>query len=315
MARDNGAKGIPLVLGIQTAPAIALPMVAYDLGFFKEEGLDVKLQEFTAGKFALQALIGGSIDVVTPAEVPPTLALMQGNAGSFIIVAQGVEKTINEVRVVARIDNGLSSPHEYFTAKKRKLATSFGGGPEFFTHQFLKKFDISLDDVELISQKPEDMPAALSSGSVDAVAIFEPFAYFAEQKAGGTVTFSDDALYSELYVYVVSEDFIRKSPPDTIDRLLRALVKAELFTRQHPAEAKQIVIAHTKLDKEVLDAIWDSFDFKITINPRLLEYMSAEARWAVETGKVPPDARLPPFQEFINDSYLRRVRPESVLIP
>lgn len=308
---DSGRQ-IPMILGIQTAPVAAVPIVAYERGYFKEEGLDVDLQEFTAGKFALQALLSGSVDVATPAEVPPTLALLQGHSGKFMIIAQGVKSTDGEVRMVVRSDSTSGSPVDYFTSKKRRIATSFGGGPEFFTYDFLKRYNISRDDVELLNLKPEDMPAALASGSVDAVAIFEPFAYFAENLTKGAVSFRDDALYSELYVFAVSTAFMEKSPPDAPDRILRALIRSERFIAEDPEGSKEIVARFTHLDKGILDVIWGSFDFKVVLGSSLVDNMAREADWARETGKVPEGAVLPKVADFIDTAPLNRVRSASV---
>ena len=38
--------------------------LAQELGFYREEGLDIELQDFAGGAKALQALVGGSADVV-----------------------------------------------------------------------------------------------------------------------------------------------------------------------------------------------------------------------------------------------------------
>ena len=45
-----------------------LPLtIAERLGYFKEEGLDVEISDFAGGSKALQALVGGSADVVSGA--------------------------------------------------------------------------------------------------------------------------------------------------------------------------------------------------------------------------------------------------------
>src|SRR5947208_3303304 len=64
-------------MGIQASPAMALVMAAKELGAFDAEGVDVELVPFTAGKFALQALIGGSLDYCVSGEVPVALATLQ----------------------------------------------------------------------------------------------------------------------------------------------------------------------------------------------------------------------------------------------
>jgi NitT/TauT family transport system substrate-binding protein len=298
-----------VTVGIQTSPAMALIMVAKDKGFFETQGLDVELKEFTAGKFALEAFLGGSLDYSVSGDVPVALASLQGN--KFVIPAQVVAKTQNEVRVVALKENGLDTADAYFKAEKRKIATSIGGGPEFFTYEFLNKLGISKDQVEIVSQSPKDMPAALISGSVDAIAIFDPFAYIAEKQLGEkAITFKDETIYSELYV-IEAKESVRENPA-TLEKLLKGLVEAEKFTRDHPEEAKMIVVKYTKLDKETVDGIWGSFDFRIALTPQLLEYLNREARWAKDTGKVTPETVVPSFRDMVFSDPLREISSGAV---
>ena len=299
-----------ITIGIQISPAMALVMVAQDKGFFRQHGLDVELKEFTAGKFALQAFLAGGVDFAVSGEVPVGLATLQGNA--IRVVCQVVERTQSEVRVVALRDDDITDPAKYFKSKKRKLATSFGGGPEFFTYSFLKRYQIAKDEVEIISQKPEDMPAALAAGSVDAVAIFEPFAYFAEKRTKrSVVVFSDSSLYSELYVLNVTPEQIDEKSTD-VAGVVRALVDAGDFVGARPEEAKAIVQKYTKLDTETIEAIWPSFVFRPALSSELVRLWQAEAEWARETGKVRPNARIPDFRTIIEPRFLESARPSAV---
>src|SRR3954447_21049495 len=67
------AQGAPekakVTLGVGGKPLLYyLPLtIAERKGFFKEEGLDVEINDFGGGAKSLQALIGGSVDVVTGA--------------------------------------------------------------------------------------------------------------------------------------------------------------------------------------------------------------------------------------------------------
>jgi NitT/TauT family transport system substrate-binding protein len=298
-----------LTIGLQLSPAMALVMVAKDLGAFEEQALDVELKGFTAGKFALQAFLGGSLDYAVSGEVPVTLSALQGN--NFAVLAQVVERTITEVRVVARRD-GITDPKQYFSAKKRKLATSFGGGPEFYTYNFLKHIGIDKSRVEIVSQSPENMPAALLSGSVDAISIFDPFAFIAEKQLGDKgITFADPSLYSELYV-LVGPDSLRNQDPDVSVRVLKALVKAEELIRTRPDDAKRVVAGYTKLERDILDGIWKNFVFAAALTPNLLAYQEAEARWAVEQGTVPASSRMPDFKQYLWEDPLRAARPDAI---
>ncbi|OGZ77578.1 MAG: hypothetical protein A2256_02345 [Candidatus Staskawiczbacteria bacterium RIFOXYA2_FULL_32_7] len=300
-----------VTVGIQTGPANALVMVAKDKGLFEKQGLNVELKEFAAGKDALIAFLGGSLDFSISGDVPVTLSTLAGN--KFVVPAQVVGKTKNEVRVVARNENTLDTADKFFKAKKRKLSTSIGGGPEFFTYEFLNKLGITKDQVEIIAQKPGDMPAALISGSVDAIAIFDPFAFIAEKQLGDkAITFTDESLYSELYVIEAKESV--KQDFTTLEKLLNGLIEAEKFTKDNPEEAKIIVIKYTKLDKETIDGIWNSFDFRIALTPQLLEYLNREAQWAIDTAKVTKETVIPNFRDIIFDIPLKKISPSAVEI-
>ncbi|MEO0583022.1 MAG: NrtA/SsuA/CpmA family ABC transporter substrate-binding protein [Bacteroidota bacterium] len=301
-----------LSVGIQVSPAMTLVMVAEDKHYFDSAGVDVEIKEFTAGKFALQAFLGGSLDVAISGEVPVTLSTLRGE--KFRVIGQVVERTINECRVVVRKEEGLLMPRDYFLAKKRKLATSFGGGPEFYTYNFLKKNNIPADQVELISQKPEDMPAALVSGSVDAISIFDPQAFQAEQRMGDAgLSFKDDEIYSELYVIDVREEKLAEKSAE-LQALLQGLHDAEDFIEQYPEEAKAILMKYTQLDKETVDGVWDNFVFKVAINDLFINYTTAQAKWAIEKGDYPQETPIPDFRTVLATDLLQQVDAQAVAL-
>ena len=158
------------------------------------------------------------------------------------------------------------------------------------------------------------MPVSLQSGTVDAIAIFEPFAFFAEQKLGDEgITFKDDSLYSELYILNAKKDWVENNP-ETVEKLLKALVKAGDYIEENPEESKQILIKYSKLDKETVDGIWNNFVYKPALNDLLPTYLNEEAKWAIETGKVESTTNIPDFDEYIYEEPLKKINPESVKI-
>jgi ABC-type nitrate/sulfonate/bicarbonate transport system substrate-binding protein len=297
-------------LGIQTSPAMAIPMIAKDKGFFDKNGLDVEIKEFAAGKDALTAFLANSVDFAISGEVPAGLAMANLDQ-KFIIPAQVVNKTINEVRVVAIKDGNLNTPSEYFKSKKRKLATSIGGGPEYYTSEFLAKNNINKDEIEIIAQKPADMVAALVSGSVDAISIFDPVAFVAEQKLGErAITFKDSELYSELYVLEAKRSEIQN--PEKTTKILKSFIEAENFIANNPQESKQIVAKYTKLDPAVIDGIWNSFDFRTSLTPQLKTYLEKQFYWATSNNKFKENTTKPNYDNFIYPDILKNLDPNKV---
>lgn len=296
-------------LGLQIAPATGLIKVAVDKNFFKEEGIHVVVKEFTAGKFALQALIGGSLDLVSPAEFPVTLATLNGEKLSILTE---VNKTVGGFPMLLRKEGDIFDAQVYFSTK-RKIATSVGGGPEFFALDFFKKYDIQPSQYELVSMKPEDLPLALANGNVDGIAIYEPFAHFAIQQTGADKIFSikHDDLYSETIILVGKTDWVFEHEK-TVEKFLRALKKSEAFIEDNPEQAMDIVASFTKLDTETLRSIWPAFTLQLGLDKELVPTMEQEAQWAKDTGKVPKETVTPDFREFIFEAPLKKVSPSAV---
>jgi NitT/TauT family transport system substrate-binding protein len=64
---DNSPKlvHVRVAVGGQNQMVYLPTTLAQELGFYKAEGLDVELQDFQGGAKALQALVGGSAEVVS----------------------------------------------------------------------------------------------------------------------------------------------------------------------------------------------------------------------------------------------------------
>ena len=60
-------KQITLAVGGKSALYYLPLTICERLGYFKEQGLDVTINDFRGGAQSLQALVGGSVDVVTGA--------------------------------------------------------------------------------------------------------------------------------------------------------------------------------------------------------------------------------------------------------
>lgn len=161
--------------------------------------------------------------------------------------------------------------------------------------------------------KPEDMPIALANGSVDGIAIYEPFAHFATQQTGIEKVFSikNDDLYSEIIVLVGKTEWVSQNEK-VVERFLRALKKSETFIRNNPEESMNIVSSFTKLDKETLRGTWSTFTLQLGLDNKLVPTMEGEAQFAKDTGKLPKETATPDFREFIFEAPLKKVAPSAV---
>lgn len=306
---SNQAKLLDIRFGIGIQPSNGLLWVAVDKGFFAEEGLSVQVQEFAAGKLALQALLGGSLDLVTPAEFPVVLASVNGEKLSILTQ---VNETNGGFPMILRKEGNEFNSTTYF-AKKRKIGIVVGGGPEYFTQDFFKKYQIKPSQYEIVGMKAEDLPIALVNGSVDGMAIFEPFTHFAIERAGAEnlfVIYGKD-LYSETIVLAGKTDWVSSHQEETT-RFVQALKKSYNFIKNHPEEAMASVALHTKLDLATVKSIWPTFTFELGLQKKLISTMEAEAKWAYETGKTKKEVSGIDFQQILFPQPLQTLLPGLV---
>lgn len=298
-----------LTIGIQNSPSNSLVIIASAKGFFDTSKVKVIVKEFTAGKLALQALLGqaNDIEVAVSAETPVTLSTLGGNK---IKVISEIVNAKNECRVVVRKDGELNTPEKYFS-KSRKLTTSLGGSPEWMTYNFIKKYNIDKSKLEVVAMLPENMPTALSSKSVDAISIFDPFARIAEKDLGDMgMTFLNSDITSYYVMSVKEKTLVEKSM--ALEELIKGLLKAEEFIKSNSEEAKLIVASKTKLDISILNSTWNNYAFAVRLDQSLIDLCVAQSTWAIESGKYPKGTPVPDFKSVISTDLLKKIAPKTV---
>lgn len=291
-------------LAINTVPNSALIFIAQEKGYFAEQRLRINYHNFPTGKLALDALIGGGADIATTADVPIALA---GLAGQDISVLATIEFSNDNIQVVAR--KGINKPTDL---KGKKIATTGGGGPLFFTHQFLKKHNIAISDVDLVFLKPSDMALALINKDIDAFIVFEPAPSIAKKEVKDLTIFAPNDLYGETWNIVVMQNF-EKENKETITRFLKALLQAENFLKSDREESLEIVSKYSEIDKALLRDIMKKQKYGVVLNKLIIDYPRQEAEWAIEQ-RMSSQKNIPDFNDFVNKDYLKKLNPEAVTI-
>jgi NitT/TauT family transport system substrate-binding protein len=295
-----------IVISQGLAPVSTLVFVANDQDFWAEEGLDVRPETFISGKLCLDAVLWGKADVATVAETPVVLAAFQKKKVRVIC-------TIAEdfLYVLARRSSGISEPADL--AGKR-VATLMNTSAEFFMDRFLGTHGLIRDDMKVTNLRPADMIFGLIRGDIDAYFIWEPNVYFAERELGGdAVRFSGEGIYTETFNIVVTEEFANDNP-EVLEKILRALLKAERFVHENKDRSIDIVADVIGMDREALEQIWDNYNLRVKLDRSLLEFLTQQGRWAVDSGIVGGGSTEPDYPSLILSSPLRALRPEAVTL-
>jgi NitT/TauT family transport system substrate-binding protein len=103
------------------------------------------------------------------------------------------------------------------------------------------------------------------------------------------------------------------SHPETIKKLLRALVRAERFYKDEPDAARKIIADAINVSLENMKEVWPTYLFNVALNQSLVLTLEDETRWAIKNQLT---AR-PDMPNYLNHLYLeglRAVKPESVTV-
>ena len=207
-----------------------LPLtISEQLGYFKAEGLDVEVSDFSGGARALQAVVGGSADVCSGA-FEHTINLQAKNQmyRAFVLqgrapqIAFGVStKTMPNYKSVADLKGkkiGVSAP---------------GSSTNMMANLVLSRAGLKASDVSFIGVgTAAGALTALRSGQIDAMSNTDPVMTMLEQKGDVKIISDTRTLKGTVEVFggsmpaaclYASQDFIDKNP-NTCQALANAIV-------------------------------------------------------------------------------------------
>lgn len=288
-------------------PQSVLLAVAWKKGYFAEEGLEAVPQMHPFGKVALDALLTGKADFSTSGDIPVLFAILKGEKIAPLAV---IETSTTDEAIFARKDRGILAPGDL---KGKRIGVTPGTNGEFFLDSYLMARLIALSEITAVALKPEELLPALRAGTLDAAATWHPH-LLEMQKAFGSegVTFYDKLIYTEMFCISAHREYAAHNP-EIVRKLLRALVKAEVFVAQQPDLAVELAADFLKIDRGMLAEIWKSFDYRVTLGQDLVLTLENESRWAIKN-RLTPATAIPNYLEYISWDGLLAVKPEAVTI-
>jgi NitT/TauT family transport system substrate-binding protein len=294
-----------ITFALTTQPQSTLVHVALNKGFFSEQGLDVQPLLHSFGKAALQSVLEGKADFATVAETPIMFSVLRGER---IFVLANIESSTANNAVVAQVDAGIAKPADL--AGKR-IGFTPGTTSDFFLDSFLGAQGLTRQDIAPVPLKPDEMLDAMLAKKVDAVSTWNyPLTLIKRKFGAQSVIFYDRQIYTETFNVAAMQDFVRNNP-QTVTRVLRALIRAEDFVSSHADEAQAILAEAIKIDKDLVKEVWDAFNYRVRMEQSLTITLEDETRWAMKN-KLAEQAPMPNFQSYLYVDGLKAVKPESV---
>jgi NitT/TauT family transport system substrate-binding protein len=248
LAAAQAPEKAKITIGVGGKPLFYyLPLtIAEQKGFFKAEGLDVEIQDFPGGARALQALLGGSVDVVSGAYEHTITQQAKGQniealflQGKYSAIVLGMSKA-NAAKYKSPAD-----------LKGLKIGvTAPGSSTNMFVNVLLAKAGLKPDAAAIIGVgATAGAVAIMQRGEIDAMANLDPV--ISQLEAGGDFVPVVDTrtakgmqdVYGGAYaagsIYVPVE--FAKKYPNTAQAVVNAMMRALRFIQTSTPD--QIVAA------------------------------------------------------------------------
>lgn len=292
----------PLRLAIHQDPIAFLPVrVAQVLGYYAEDGLAVETSEVVGGAKALQALIGGSVDVAA-ASMPDAvqLAVEGRDVRGFLLLY---------TRPTAALAVAPAQRSRIRAVSDLKGRTVGVTAPGSASHQILNYLlvsgGVSADAVSTVSVgMSASSVAAVEHGTVDAaillgsaIAAFErrqpnsPLLVDLRTPAGAQQVFGSETFPS---LGLMAEERWLRANGDTARRLVRAVMRGMRWVRDHPAEEVRGMIpegARMAVESDLqairqMQAVLSADGMMPDGSPALIERFVAVSNPKVKAGRI-----------------------------
>jgi NitT/TauT family transport system substrate-binding protein len=238
---------VRLAVGGQAALYYLPLVVTQRLGLFREAGVEVDISDFAGGSRALQALVGGSADVVTGA-FDHTIQMQAKNQPVVALVELGQFPGF----VLALLNAKAAAYRSPADLKGMKIGvTAPGSSTHFMALQLMAKSGLKPDDAAFLGVGATTTAvAAVKRGEIDAIVNTDPAVALLQRE--GLIKIVADTrtrdgtreVYGGIYpaaVMYASPAFIDKNP-HTVQALVNAFVRGLAFMRSHSPEEVEAVV-------------------------------------------------------------------------
>ncbi|MBF0469170.1 MAG: ABC transporter substrate-binding protein [Desulfamplus sp.] len=248
-------------------------LVAYSLGFFKDEGLDVPkpvmirswtvlTESFIGGKFNFtHMLFPIPIWMRFKQKIPVKVLAWDHTNGSAVTVHGD-----SDIRGFEDLGGKQIAVPSWYSTHNYMIQMGImakGLKPVIKPQGDL----IAPDEVNLFVLPPPEMPPALLGRKMDGFIVAEPFNALAEIKIKAKIMrFTGDIWKNHPCCVVVSNEQLVKAQPVMIQKAINAVVRAQLWCTKNPAKAAHILSrqgeGYLPVDENVLIRVFTGYDLK-----------------------------------------------------
>lgn len=286
---------------------LSLPFfVAKEKNLFAKHKVEPVLVQCLGGNLCMKELVEGRVDMATASELPFMFATFQRKP-VFLVATFVTNK--DDMKFVVRksaIQGGIKS------LQGKRIGYVEKASSHYFMDLVLLYHGVDPQTTTPVPMRGEELAAALAKGEVDAISVWEPWGHVALKLGGAEVAVVDTPrLYSQTFNLMVANAY-RQTHARQLGAVLAALNEAVQFIKANPQQAKSILARDAGVDPAIVEVLWPTYRFELSLQQSLLTTLQGQARWARREGHVDKSLVEPEFLNFIDASLLRKQSAKAV---
>lgn len=275
-------------------------------GLLEKRG--IKVQEFAvpSGNLTMQQMVARQVDMGTYAG--PSFIIGHDKGGLVAIAV--IEYVGRTAAITARKELGITKVDQL---KGKKIANQTGSSiGNIFVDQIGPKHGLNKGDYQEVRMNVNDMIAALSAKTVDAMVNVEPYNAIAEADGIGNILMDLSSVDKVPVFMAATPEFVQKSP-DTVVAYLKAWLDAAKDFKQNPKKVSDTIYAfYASKGYKMSASTFAKAMGRVDVNPGfphdLAPYMQHHAEVLLKNKKI---KKIPDWKTALHTEFMDKAKTGS----
>jgi NitT/TauT family transport system substrate-binding protein len=275
-------------------------------GYLEKRGLKTEDFAVPSGNLTMQQMVARQVDMGTYAG--PSL-LLGHDKGGLVAIAQ-IETVGATAGLVVRKDLGITKASDL---KGKKIANQTGSSiGNIFVDQVGPANGLKKGDYQEVRMNVDNMIAALTAKTVDAMVNIEPYNAIAEAEGLGTIIINLEK-YDNVPVFMAATpDFVDKNPGAVVE-YLKAWLEVKRDFKENPKKVSDVIYSFfTSKGYSMKPETFATAMGRVTVDPGfpkdLVPYMTNHAEVLLQEKKI---SAMPDFKKVLRTEFMDKAQAGS----
>jgi len=295
-----------LIVGSYEGEGDSLILLAEIKGIFKKNGVTVKIANYKAGKYAIEDVLKGKIDIATPSDTA--------------FVAASFDHP--ELRIIANL--GYLDIQKFLVSKEaqinnpsdlngKTIGITKGTSSEFALYNYITLNKIKEKDFAVLDLTPVQIISYIDTKKIDGFILWEPYIFNAKKELKTELLEIVNWKSPEISTLLVTKETITQRKSKEFEAFIFSLKEAEDYLNKNNDEAKLIIRDRIKANDDYINYAWNNLHVSLELSQGLIFVLEDIAKWRINK-KLTDKKTMPNYLNYFDFQYLEKVKPDSITI-